>query len=110
MADENPTRKVPEMVERVAKTLHAHNNHADDDSWASRAWLELSEKARYTYRSIARAAIEAMREPTGAMTDKGARYEWTRPSTAGSFNEDFFLYEEEVAKLWQGLIDAALGK
>ena len=49
-----------EMVERVARALHAH----DDEFYT---WAAGGHEMRQAYRAEARAALEAMREPTDEM-------------------------------------------
>jgi hypothetical protein len=58
-----------EMIERVARAIYAVSE-ADID------WTEETYQAKNIVREEARAAIEAMREPTNAMVKahKGARY------------------------------------
>ncbi len=69
-----------EMIERVASAMF----EADDDgSW---------KHGQLRYRLLARAAIEAMREPTDAMCDAA---DWQQQSEVNQY---------------QRAIDAALGK
>ena len=82
---------VTEMVERVAKAIAGHeipNNHDD----LSAVYMGGSDYPIDCYE-IARAAIEAMREPTEAMC-RGAMYSEYRSS------------ERQV--IWETMIDAAL--
>jgi hypothetical protein len=57
--------KPSEMVERVAIAL----SQADPDSRALPDWTDMAS----FYRGLARAAIEAMREPTSTMNRAGCR-------------------------------------
>ena len=56
-----------EVVERVAAALWGISG-GDEDAWA---WDECPEEQRAGYRIHARAAIEAMREPTESMWAAG---------------------------------------
>jgi hypothetical protein len=60
-----------EMVERVAKAM-AETLLQDTPPTPPVDWYALTEEVADEYRAAARAAIEAMREPTKAMED-GAR-------------------------------------
>lgn len=72
-----------EMIERVAKALADHRGVPIDER-----------------RSDAIAAIEAMREPTDEMKRSGGEYIF-----ADDFNTDSL-----AGSVWEGMIDAALGK
>lgn len=90
-----------ELVERVARAIcksrFMNGGNEDDDGWDDLP------KAHKQQRLIeARAAIEAMREPTEAMIDAGepefyewmfGQEDWTRPM---------------VPQGWRAMIDAAL--
>lgn len=70
------SKDVPEMVERVARALYEKsgaNTRYDIYSGKSipATWNEQDELFRQMWRSRAGTAIEAMREPTEAMADKG---------------------------------------
>lgn len=52
------------------------------------------------YESEAKAAIEAMREPTEPMLDAGVRHH----------NNDKLYLKESVSCQWDAMIDAALGE
>jgi len=56
-----------EMVERVARALY--ENHPSDGGWGAILWDEYPTEFRASVYSAARAAIEAMREPTEAMVE-----------------------------------------
>lgn len=63
------------MIERVARAIYEA-----DDAWSTAfPWPSMasSEQSPDNYRRIARAAIEAMREPTEAMREKIALEDWT---------------------------------
>lgn len=83
-----------EMVERVAKAIWSDYWDGEGCSWA-----EMEESARQTALSMARAAIEAMREPNEAMIGMGMEADHrrrpgsTRPSAADA--------------IWRAMIDAA---
>lgn len=84
-----------EMIERVARALHAQTFPEvcrGDEAWLQAAW-ESSEFDRARHLAAARAAIEAMREPTDAMCAE-TRSEWVSGHEAGG--------------IWRAMIDAAL--
>jgi hypothetical protein len=84
------------MIERVARALHSR---VDDRLWTDPrvAMLERDE-----WRDLARAAIEAMREPTEAMVDR-----FVSRALCVSVHGDggWSAYAREQ---WQAMIDAAL--
>jgi len=55
------------MIERVARAI-CHERHDEFNNWTT-----LGEDEKIEFRNEARAAIEAMREPTGAMTAAGIK-------------------------------------
>lgn len=74
-----------EMIERVTKAIEtALQQHGDADIRAGLVFLDISK--------VARAAIEAMREPTDAMDEEGAIFSDCNAATP----------------TWQAMIDAAL--
>lgn len=82
-----------EMVERVARALyHAHSRNKPYDI--------LQPEFQRQYEKQARAAIEAMREPTEAM--KNAMCEAGPDTNSGEFSWD------DAATVWTSGIDAAL--
>lgn len=74
------------MVERVARAI-ARDDYDGDDLWD-----EFGPGNKASYTANARAAIEAMREPTEKMSDEGAANNFGKPSYAA----------------WQAMIDAVL--
>jgi hypothetical protein len=88
-----------EMIERVARALF-------DDEWPGEPLEEEWDHNRDAWRQKARAAIEAMREPTKAMLgDQG------QPDPR--FDDlDYRLepseYPRALTKIWEAMIDAAL--
>ncbi len=79
-----------EMVERVAKAL------------GGPSWNQHSEMWRENARLLARAAIEAMREPSAAMIEEGY-------GEACELNRgDQPTPEETPACIWRAMITAAL--
>lgn len=80
------------MVERVARVL------------AGKHWDE-NPAYRDHYKTLARAAIGEMREPTGDMTAAGSRQ---RPFNEDDTDYDSFAYRENTEGTWQAMIDAAL--
>ena len=77
-----------DMIERVARALAASDRHFSDGG----SWDELDPIEHDIYMASARAAIEAMREPTSEMVD--AAY----ANTGGV----------GATKCWQAMIDEAL--
>ena len=76
-----------EMVDRVAKAL-SDQMEADMPSFTVMSWDKCTDQAREVFRKRARAAIEAMREPTERMSDCISSYD--NPT------------------IWQAMIDEAL--
>lgn len=89
-----------EMVERVARAIFFADHPGSDPAVLATAWaITPSWNPRPKYCGIARAAIQAMREPTRAMAE-AARYAqpmYDDPPTTG---EDY----------WATMIDAALAE
>jgi hypothetical protein len=83
---------VSEMVERVAEAIHAACSANGIDTKGA-AWDREAGSVRELYYNIARAAIEAMRQPTGAMLS---------PDTLGNDNR------VHCDRIWGRMIDAAL--
>lgn len=75
-----------EMVERVARAIQATRGPREN-------WDRVTPATRDLWMADARAAIEAMREPTEAMTDAG----WRRIEE-----------RDDAAENWRMMIDAAL--
>lgn len=102
-----------EMVERIAKAMHdasvaefkafvAKEGRLDllvAKVWqfTTRSWDETTEITRESERVKARAAIEAMREPTEGMVDAG----WKRGLLGWGEGE-------ECEPVWKAMIDEAL--
>ena len=92
-----------EMVERVARAVAAADWRAEiDEASEPERWLEAAiaydltnDNGRFRYDEIARAAIEAMREPTEAMIDAGY---------AVGYSPDPLPTD----LVWRAMIDAAL--
>jgi len=96
-----------EMVERVARAMLDSEptwtgEHWDDDRRLTvREFLEsthLQDAIEVIARDAARAAIEAMREPTDGMVDAG--YHRAKP----------YLGTETMAQAYRAMITAALGE
>jgi len=88
-----------EMIERVAEAIYlAHiKNYAGLAKQPEGKWEQLADWQKDYGRAQARAAIEAMREPTDAMIEAG----W-QDGMAG-FGEG-----EECEPVWHAMIDEAL--
>lgn len=87
-----------EMIERVAKAILATTGEPT-------MWDHYAPGTQEHYRSMARAAIEAMREPTAAMIEVGdasVDLDWSLEPGEG-------LDGVDVTPAWRAMIDAALG-
>jgi hypothetical protein len=81
-----------EMIERVARAI----NDARYDYKSDASWVPLLDDL-----TVARAAIEAMREPTKAMIrETYGLHEFD--------NDDMGVSKKDAAKNWKMMIDAAL--
>ena len=104
-----------EMVERVARAIRgADMAHAQVDNWP--VWEDVTSPHKAIYLERARAAIEAMREPTAAILNELAA-PWTDEDQAAGkalmrlrgTGVVFPKVENEMAVgQWQRAIDAAL--
>lgn len=84
-----------EMVERVARTICEHDGgvpNAIDVSDGRASWER--------YSGAARAAIEAMMEPTRAMTQAAGSHLWDKHGVESWAAEG----------VWQAMLSAALGE
>ncbi|MBR1122091.1 hypothetical protein JQ628_11245 [Bradyrhizobium lablabi] len=83
-----------DMIDRVAAAIML----AVTDGHGFQAnWKEQPDDVRGFWRTVARAAIEAMREPTDCMCRAGAA-KW----------DDDWCSETNALNMWSGMIDAAL--
>lgn len=104
------------MIERVARAIyHQMDDHVKRyGSGCVESIADLNDvsiEGRVDLLEIAKAAIEAMREPTEAMVEAGgeANYGWTRAESAERAKEAVFEEHASNAKvLYQGVVDAAL--
>lgn len=85
-----------DMIERVAKALSTFDE-SNFPKFVKSDWEKLTPLARSAYRRRARAAIEAMREPTRMMIDAGA----------SGCGEDSI---NVAMGAWDAMIDAALAE
>ena len=111
MADRTDTPEIPEMVERVARAIYDAPNGIDGDQIADMLYEDgrisgkTAEECRAQVlavcRMASRAAIAAMREPVWRMLDAAndAFPEPPTTMTCGEFGK----------RLWQAMVDAALG-
>lgn len=91
------------MIERVARALCVANGEdPDKPSGAFGVWWK-------SYRDEARAAIEAMREPTESMVSKGTRAV-TLAKNAAHGPEPSAVLKGGTVLAWQIMIDAALSE
>lgn len=85
------------MIERVARAI-AKSAHGDDEGWA--AWVD-----------EARAAVEALREPTEAMERAIPMQEYTIEHYHGSgHHRSFPLLGSGPLQVWRTMVDAALSE
>lgn len=88
------------MVERVARAICSSDFLGDKDVWA-----KLSPAMQGNYRDNASAAIEAMREPTEAMTKVAAEDILTGPGISAFLN-----WQDLSASRYRLMIDVALSE
>lgn len=81
-----------EMIERLARALHGCVMQQDADQ---APWEKLSQPVKQECLLMARAAIEAMREPTNAMIE----------AADGEYRDDD---RRALVGEWQTMIDVAL--
>ena len=91
-----------EMVERAAQAMY---ESIGGGQGIYAAWLENEESGKENYRRMARAAIEAMREPSDDMLRQVERqYDGT-----DSYEMWCDLgFDESTINAWQAMIDSAL--
>lgn len=87
-----------DMVEKVARAIVGAMYHPQPDM-SGDIWKAVSPRHRRDATDAARAAIEAMREPTEAMKDAGSYFD---------HDGDGGISAYEAADVWSGMIDAAL--
>lgn len=88
-----------EMIERVARAMHDLCQAQTPTQGAT--WENSYPEARDQLRQLARAAVEAMREPTEAMKEAGI-------SRAVDLIEAFTSTDYVADETWAAVIDAAL--
>ena len=94
-----------DMIAKVARAVATADWRAEIEEWAEpERWLVAADaydltnnNGRFRYDLIARAAIEAMREPTETMLKAGDLPGWDDSVSIGLSGE-----------VWQAMIDAAL--
>jgi hypothetical protein len=89
-----------EMIERVAMGIHAQRANSRLTKWE-----DCSEEYRNGTRRDARAAIEAMREPTDEMQSAGYLNAEHSIEAVGDLAP---APESQPRLIWQAMIDAAL--
>ena len=91
-----------EMIDRVAEAL-AQSFRDTVAKVSGQSWEEtgVTLPSREVFERYARAAIEAMREPTEAMVQSGCV--WFR-----QYDPDFDPLSDNINNAWQAMIDAAL--
>lgn len=88
-----------EMVERVARAIHARYCDTAMGYVGAEKWENLADWEKDFGRGLARAAIESMREPTDNMFDAGEK--------AASVYSDRWMMSI-ADDVWRAMIDAAL--
>ena len=88
-----------EMVERVAQAIcenlePAFNTGTGAQRWT---WDHIDEASKQCLRTVARAGIAAMREPTEAMVD-----------AADAATDHDILRDEHIRRAWSTMIDVTL--
>lgn len=96
-----------EMIERVAIAIRVARMGPE------REWHTINEELREEYRRYARAAIEAMREPSSSMLkaafvamNETPGGEWRRMKAENLSPREIF--DAKMVPRWQAAIDAAL--
>lgn len=103
----------PSMIERVAEGLWQAESVRATGKRRRILWNEEGDKARESWRFMARAAIEAMRNPTDEMLDACQRalvdtmrdLGWSKAQRAGRLSA-----QTKSVMRWNAMIDAALSK
>ena len=90
-----------EMIERAAKAIFGTHHEATLIQWD-----ELSVQAQEEFLTQARAAIEAMRQPTQTMLDKGIGAGCRFVGDHGEFNE--WPDPEYIDLIWDAMVSAAI--
>lgn len=96
-----------DMIEKVAKAIAVADLNASAKSLPDVPMETMAEYVRLAvedghYQAMARAAIEAMREPTDAMLDDG------RDRANDYLDCGCYSSQETVGECWKAMIDAAL--
>lgn len=90
------------MIERVARAICA----AEDYDWESLLGAQESAYRQQKYMRFARAAIEAMWEPTEKMAEAGSTGPFSR--NPDSLVNAMFFPKEHTPYVYRAMIDAAL--
>ena len=94
-----------EMVARVAKTLYEKIQRRSSPLYLP-AWEKLPDDTRLVYEDIARAAVEAMREPTGAMLQ--AKFLPDESGHVPKHGVDWYLGDRSAGEVWLAMVSEAL--
>lgn len=89
------------LIERVARAMHAKWFEIRPGDFGQAAWEEMPESWRHETMEFARAAIEAMREPTEAMLN--AKYGPENYERVSGWLDSL-----DAETVWQAMIDVAL--
>lgn len=98
------------MIEKVARAIRAADMaHAGVDDWP--AWESANGEWKDVYRLRARAAIEAMREPTEEMIDAGIEAKmklYERLEAEGKNTRIIVVANHPAGTIYEAMIDKAL--
>ncbi|MEQ9634588.1 MAG: hypothetical protein RLW68_00740 [Devosia marina] len=108
------------MVEKIARAIAGRNGDDYDkipkhkSDWTANGGMfggrfrDVNEPYQTDYDEMARAALEAMREPTLDMIEAGQEQNNLLPDDRDPPNAFEFLSRDEMTNAWQAMIEAAL--
>ena len=97
------------MIDRVARAIFRAGFHPDDsDETVEQCWTDWKEDQKPSF-ARARAAIEAMREPTLEMCNAGKSQEWHKRLSNGT-TIPVPGFDTGPLSVWRRMIDAALSE
>lgn len=95
-----------DMIERVARAIYAERYLVEIAFGAMPAWEDVQGSDRTGTFDEARAALEAMREPTEAMTSATSGVVTGCDGEYGDYN--VYCDDRVAGEIWTAMIDAAL--
>lgn len=102
------------IIERAARALYQLNDAPAPDVIAklsaddAKEEAEFAETAWLNYVEDARAVLRAIREPSDAMVESGGNVQWWETIGDSGETVEAGLASDDVARVWQAMIDAAL--